>query len=93
MTDATLTAADRAALTALGFTLTGMSAWTVGACRVEAPRGEFRRMIANGELPFGLSTAERFMQIARDPKLTNPAHGQARKLSSECTVAMLADRI
>ena len=31
MTDATLTAADRAALAALGFTLTGVSAWSIGA--------------------------------------------------------------
>jgi len=40
MTDATLTAADRAALAALGFTLTGVSVWSIGACTVEAvPHG------------------------------------------------------
>ncbi len=37
--------------------------------------GQFERMVAN-ELPFGASTADRLMKIARDLRLTNPAHAQ-----------------
>lgn len=39
------------------------------------PHGEFGVMIEN-ELPFGSHTAQRLMRIARDPRLTNPAHGE-----------------
>jgi hypothetical protein len=37
--------------------------------------GEWERMIA-GYLPFDASTAQRFMKIARDTRISNPAHVQ-----------------
>ncbi len=37
--------------------------------------GEFEKMVQT-ELPFGSSTAQRLMKIARDKRLTNPAHAQ-----------------
>jgi hypothetical protein len=42
------------------------------AAKAALPHGEFGKM----ELPFTFSTAERLMAIARDRKLSNPAHVQ-----------------
>jgi hypothetical protein len=42
---------------------------------LKGKHGEFGRMIEN-ELPFLSSTAQRLMAIARDRRLTNPAHMQ-----------------
>lgn len=39
------------------------------------PHGEFTAMIET-QLPFGASTAQRLMMVARDERLTNPAHVQ-----------------
>lgn len=36
--------------------------------------GEFTKMIEK-RLPFGAETAQRLMKIARDKRITNPAHG------------------
>lgn len=45
------------------------------AAKAKLKHGEFQKMVET-ELPFGLSTAERLMTIARDLRLTNPAHAQ-----------------
>src|SRR6266478_5511075 len=43
--------------------------------RKELAHGEFLAMIKN-DLPFGEDTAERLIKIARDPRLSNSAHGR-----------------
>jgi hypothetical protein len=68
---------------------------------LKGKRGEFGRMVEN-ELPFSSSTAQRLMAIARDRRLTNPAHVQLlppswgtlyelTKLSNEVFAARIAD--
>jgi DUF3102 family protein len=41
----------------------------------QLPHGQFEKMI-EAELDFSASTAQRLMIVARDHRLTNPAHGQ-----------------
>lgn len=43
--------------------------------KASLPHGAFERMVER-DLPFNPSTAQRLMKIARDPRLTNPAHVQ-----------------
>ena len=45
------------------------------AAKARLEHGTFQKMVKT-ELPFGPSTAERLMKIARDERLTNPAHAQ-----------------
>jgi hypothetical protein len=45
------------------------------AAKQRLKHGQFEQMIKT-ELPFGPSTAQRLMAIARDQRLTNPAHAQ-----------------
>jgi len=45
------------------------------AAKADLGHGEFEQMIET-ELPFKPSTAQRLMIIARDQRLSNPAHGQ-----------------
>jgi len=45
------------------------------AAKDELPHGEFLAMVES-DLPFGASTAQMLMKIARDPRLTNTDHGQ-----------------
>jgi hypothetical protein len=47
----------------------------LGEAKVSLPHGAFGSMIEN-DLPFSASTAQRLMAIARDPRLSNPAHVQ-----------------
>jgi len=48
--------------------------WLIRA-KDKLEHGQFEAMV-EGNLPFGASTAQRIMAIARDPRLSNPAHGQ-----------------
>jgi hypothetical protein len=45
------------------------------AAKQRLKHGQFEQMIKT-ELPFGPSTAQRLMAIARDRRLTNPAYAQ-----------------
>jgi hypothetical protein len=53
------------------------------AAKTRIPHGEWQRMFEDHEqpvashFPFSVNVAQRYMAIARDPVLTNPAHAQA----------------
>jgi hypothetical protein len=58
---------------------TAQSFIKIGQLLIDAKKdlgyGKFGQMVAN-DLPFGSSEADRLMKIARDKRLTNPAHAQ-----------------
>jgi len=48
---------------------------TLIAAKAALVHGQFEEMIAH-DLPFTASTAQRYMAVARDSRITNPAHAQ-----------------